>query len=150
MTTQRSGTAGGGPHDSAADPAASGDPAAIRADIERTRAELGDTVEALAAKTDVKARAQDAAHAAKVRAQDAAHAAKVRVQDGVAETAHAAADEAREVGRVIARRPVPAAAVAGLAAAVTAALVILGQRSRRRRAARRALRARRRWPSRRG
>jgi hypothetical protein len=128
MTTQRSdATAGGGRADPSVEPAASGDPAAIRADIERTRAELGDTVEALAAKTDVKA-----------RAQDAAHAAKVRVQDGVAETAHAVADEARQVRRVIARRPVPAAAVAGLAAAVTALLVILRQRSSRRRAARRA------------
>jgi hypothetical protein len=34
-------------------------PAEIRADIERTREELGETVEALAAKTDVKAHAQD-------------------------------------------------------------------------------------------
>ena len=33
--------------------------AEIRADIEETREELGDTVEALAAKTDVKARAQE-------------------------------------------------------------------------------------------
>jgi len=127
MTTQRSDTgAGGGQRGSAADPAASGDPAAIRADIERTRAELGDTVEALAAKTDVKA-----------RAQDAAHAAKVRVQDSVAETAHAVADEAKQVRQVIARRPVPAAAVAGAAAAVTALLVLLGRRASRRRAARR-------------
>jgi Protein of unknown function (DUF3618) len=128
MTTPRSDTtAGGGQPGPATDPAASGDPAAIRADIERTRAELGDTVEALAAKTDVKA-----------RAQDAAHTAKVRMQDSVAETAHAVAGEAREVRRAIARRPVPAAAIAGLAAAVTAVLVILGQRSSRRRAARRA------------
>jgi len=34
-------------------------PEEIRADIEQTRAEVGDTVEALAAKTDVKARAQE-------------------------------------------------------------------------------------------
>jgi hypothetical protein len=33
-------------------------PEQIRADIDRTREELGDTVEALAEKTDVKARAQ--------------------------------------------------------------------------------------------
>jgi hypothetical protein len=32
---------------------------ALRADIERTRHQLGETVEALAAKTDVKARAQE-------------------------------------------------------------------------------------------
>ena len=34
-------------------------PEQIRADIERTRADLGDTAEALAAKTDVKARASE-------------------------------------------------------------------------------------------
>ena len=34
-------------------------PEQIRADIEQTREEVGDTVEALAAKTDVKARARD-------------------------------------------------------------------------------------------
>jgi hypothetical protein len=34
-------------------------PEQIRSDIEATRAEVGDTVEALAAKTDVKARARD-------------------------------------------------------------------------------------------
>jgi hypothetical protein len=34
-------------------------PEQIQADIERTREEVGDTVEALAAKTDVKARAQE-------------------------------------------------------------------------------------------
>jgi hypothetical protein len=36
------------------------DPSTIRADIERTRAQMGDTVEALGYKTDVKARAKDA------------------------------------------------------------------------------------------
>jgi gas vesicle protein len=35
------------------------DPNAIRADIERTRAEMGDTVDALGYKTDVKSRAKD-------------------------------------------------------------------------------------------
>ncbi len=45
-------------------------PAEIRADIEQTREELGETVEALAAKTDVKARAQDKVHEATERALD--------------------------------------------------------------------------------
>ena len=35
------------------------DPAALRAEIERTRRDLGDTVAALAEKTDVKARAKE-------------------------------------------------------------------------------------------
>lgn len=42
-------------------------PEQIRAEIDKTRAELGDTVEALAEKTDVKARAK--AKAAEVRAR---------------------------------------------------------------------------------
>ena len=42
-------------------------PEQIRAEIDKTRAELGDTVEALAEKTDVKARAK--AKAEEVRAQ---------------------------------------------------------------------------------
>lgn len=41
--------------------AAPGNPDELVAEIERTRAELGDTVEALAAKADVKARAQQRA-----------------------------------------------------------------------------------------
>jgi len=39
--------------------AGSGDPEQIRAQIEATRQELGDTVEALAAKADVKAHARE-------------------------------------------------------------------------------------------
>jgi hypothetical protein len=49
------------------------DPQELRAEIRRTRAELGQTIEALAAKTDVKARAKDAVadvtDSAKARAQ---------------------------------------------------------------------------------
>jgi chromosome segregation ATPase len=43
-------------------------PEEIRADIEQTREDLGDTVEALAAKTDVKARARERAQALKADA----------------------------------------------------------------------------------
>lgn len=44
-------------------------PAQIRADIERTRADLGETVAALAGKADVKARARRAARSTRVRMQ---------------------------------------------------------------------------------
>jgi len=47
-------------------------PEQIRADIDKTRAELGDTVEALAEKTDVKARAKAKAEEVKARVQAAA------------------------------------------------------------------------------
>jgi hypothetical protein len=133
MTTQRS------------DPAATGDPAAIRADIERTRAELGETVQALAGKADVKARAQDAAHAAKERAQqkvvdvghavqetavEAGHVVQELVHEKVAEAGHAV----QEVGYAVRRRPAPAAfALAGLAAAVTGLIMMWRRRVARRR-----------------
>jgi hypothetical protein len=46
------------------------DPEEIRSDIEQTREELGDTVEALAAKTDVKAHAQEKAEEIKQEARE--------------------------------------------------------------------------------
>ncbi|MBO1334518.1 DUF3618 domain-containing protein [Streptomyces sp. VRA16 Mangrove soil] len=56
-------------------------PEELRAQIERTRADLGDTVEALAAKADVKGRAKDKA---------------AQVKDQVREQAAAGAEAARE------------------------------------------------------
>jgi len=50
----------------------------VRQEIERTREQLGETVEQLAAKTDVKGKA--AATAARARAQAAAQVSKVRGQ----------------------------------------------------------------------
>jgi len=50
-------------------------PEALRHDIERTRSELGETIEALAAKADVKARAHEAAEEVRERVQSAAHTA---------------------------------------------------------------------------
>jgi prophage DNA circulation protein len=54
MTTDRHAEAGGGS-------AAPDDPEQLRQEIERTREQLGETVEALVAKTDVKARAKERA-----------------------------------------------------------------------------------------
>lgn len=51
----------------------------IRADIEQTREQLGETVEALAAKTDVKAHAQERVEAAKAQAQERVDAARSAV-----------------------------------------------------------------------
>ena len=47
------------------------DPAQLRDDIERTRQDLGDTVAALAEKTDVKARAKEKVAEVKTKAQSA-------------------------------------------------------------------------------
>jgi ElaB/YqjD/DUF883 family membrane-anchored ribosome-binding protein len=107
-------------------------PDAIRADIETTRAELGDSVEALAAKADVKSRAKETVAAAKDRAKDTAQVATERAKG-----------TAQQVGETVRQRPAPVAgALAAVAAAVGAVLMI-----RRRRAAKaRAVdRTRRRW-----
>jgi hypothetical protein len=53
------------------------DPDQLRAEISRTRSELGETVEALAAKADVKARAHEGVENAKVRVRESVEQAKV-------------------------------------------------------------------------
>ena len=64
---------------------------ALRAEIAQTRAELGETVQALAAKADVKARAKEQVEQTKARVREAAHQAGDRVRDA----AHLATDRAR-------------------------------------------------------
>ncbi|GAA3350890.1 hypothetical protein GCM10020358_78500 [Amorphoplanes nipponensis] len=81
-------------------------PAELRAEIAQTRADLGETAAALAAKTDVKARVR--ARAAGVAGQTTALAGTVR--DRVATTV---------------RRPVPVAVIAAVATAATVALVLI-------------------------
>jgi cobalamin biosynthesis Mg chelatase CobN len=66
------------------------DVAALREDIRQTRAELGETVQALAAKADVKARAREQVEQTKQRARSQVHDATERVRE-VAATAAAAA-----------------------------------------------------------
>ena len=53
----------------------------LQSDIEKTRAELGRTTEALTDKLNVKARASDAASDAKERVVDTVHVAKSAVVD---------------------------------------------------------------------
>ncbi|MDG6109743.1 DUF3618 domain-containing protein [Dactylosporangium aurantiacum] len=66
------------------------DPEALRQEIARTRAGLGETVEALAAKADVKARAQEAV-------STSVTAAKLRMREGVEQVAVNAAYAGREL-----------------------------------------------------
>jgi head-tail adaptor len=94
------------------------EPAELREEIARTRADLGDTVEELAAKTDVKARAKDAA-------SDAAEKAKAELADAKVRGQEMAADLADQVRR----RPLPLAAIG--AAVVIAGVVIFVLRRRR-------------------
>jgi Tfp pilus assembly protein FimV len=65
----------------------------LRADIKQTRAELGETVQALAAKADVKARAKDQVEQTKQKVKAQAVEATERVRDA----AVAAGDKMRTV-----------------------------------------------------
>ena len=56
---------------------ASEDPAVLRRDIEQTRAELGETVEALAHKADIKGRAHESVEHAKLRLREEVEQVKV-------------------------------------------------------------------------
>jgi hypothetical protein len=90
------------------------DTEALREEIRRTRAELGQTVQALAARADVPARVR----------QSAADTAQ-RFRGSAAHGAAAVRDSVRDASR----RPVPWA-VLGLAAAAVAALLVLRGRRR--------------------
>jgi vacuolar-type H+-ATPase subunit E/Vma4 len=84
------------------------DPQQLEAEIERTRERLGETAEALAAKADVKARAQQKATELTGRLQSKANQAK----------------------RQITQRPVTLAVAAGAVGALVLTLVIISRRRR--------------------
>jgi len=62
-------------------------PEEIRADIEQTREEVGDTVEALAAKSDVKAQAREKVEEIKGNVRAKADEVKAKAQSSTPETA---------------------------------------------------------------
>ncbi|HEX4307547.1 MAG TPA: DUF3618 domain-containing protein [Solirubrobacterales bacterium] len=78
-------------------------PAEIRAEIDRTREELGDTVEALAEKTDVKAQA-------KAKVEDVKAQAKAKVED----VKDAAPESPGEAQALVKQNPKPFAIAGGL------------------------------------
>jgi ElaB/YqjD/DUF883 family membrane-anchored ribosome-binding protein len=65
------------------EPSADAGVAEIQADIDKTRNELGQTVEALAAKADVKGRAHDKVTETKERIAEKAHAAQAATRDAL-------------------------------------------------------------------
>jgi len=117
------------------------DPQQLRAEIEQTRADLGETVEALAAKTDVKARAKEAAADATERAKEAATEAAGKARDKLDDVRHIATDRlapAREQAFVLKKRAAQDPAVrqslplVGAAAlAVTGAILVATSRKKR-------------------
>ncbi|MBP2705787.1 DUF3618 domain-containing protein [Microbispora sp. RL4-1S] len=94
----------------------------VREEIERTRGDLGDTIEALAAKADVKARARERVHetAAAARARATGVAGRVR-EATPAQMRHTAGKVAGKVGAETRRRP---GTIAAAGAALTAAVIL--------------------------
>jgi ElaB/YqjD/DUF883 family membrane-anchored ribosome-binding protein len=86
-------------------------PDEIRREIEQTREELGDTVEALAAKTDVKAQVSDRVDAIKDDAAQRLGRAKEAIPPS-------AGQGAQQVAETVKRRPVPFSAGGAFAAGV--------------------------------
>ncbi len=96
-----------------------GDTEALREEIRRTRVELGETVEALAAKADVKKRLKSSTEQAKERMREQATMTVARVRG-----------QARQGGERVRGNPLPLAALA--AGALAAAVVLMIVRGRRR------------------
>src|SRR6266567_7166890 len=88
------------------------EPEALRREIEQTRAELGETVEALAAKADVKARAQEAVDDVKHRVHEVADEAKERARGAVDIVAYQVGKQREKVAALSPAARVAIAAVA--------------------------------------
>lgn len=97
-------------------------PEELREDIERTREELGDTVEALAAKTDVKAQAGAQADAIKESLQQSRDDLAEKGQRFASRAREAVPDSAQQgvqqAAGAVKQRPVPTAALAAFAAGI--------------------------------
>ncbi len=100
-------------------------PEQIRADIEQTREQLGDTVEALAEKTDVKAQAKTRISAAKDAAQSKRAEYAAKAKQAAPDSAGAGADQ---LTATVKQQPLPFA----VAVAFVAGLAIGGLLGRRR------------------
>ena len=92
-------------------------PEEIRADIESTQTELGDAVEALAAKTDVKARASQ-------RVQEVKENVQGKREEFTDKAREATPDSAREGGNQVVAKVRENPAPVALAAAIVLGIVI--------------------------
>ncbi|MGQ5263742.1 DUF3618 domain-containing protein [Micromonospora sp. ZYX-F-536] len=107
----------------------SGDTEALREEIRRTRVELGETMEALAAKADVKARLKESAGQAKERVREQAAQTVARVRGQAVRRAEDARAQAHEKSELVRRNPVPWAAIAaGAVATVVVLMIVRGRR----------------------
>ncbi|MET8230698.1 DUF3618 domain-containing protein [Micromonospora sp. NPDC005298] len=106
-----------------------GDTEALREEIRRTRVELGETMEALAAKADVKARLKESAGQARERVREQAAQTVARVRGQAVRHAEDVRAQAYDKGELVRRNPVPWATVAaGAVAAVVLLMIVRGRR----------------------
>jgi ElaB/YqjD/DUF883 family membrane-anchored ribosome-binding protein len=108
-------------HDETDQPAAvvaetTNDPEALRRDIEQTRSELGDTVEALSRKTDVKAQLSEKVDERKAALRERQEELKTKVGEARGRVSSATPEDAKRAASQVAHtaeeRPFPAIAVA--------------------------------------
>jgi hypothetical protein len=107
------------------------DPETLRAEIRRTRAELGETVQALAAKADVKARARESVSQARQRVRERAEHAVDVVRGQAGSPPGPVRATAYDVGGLVNRNSVPLVALLGAAAAVVVVLIVIRGRNNR-------------------
>jgi cobalamin biosynthesis Mg chelatase CobN len=119
---------------------------ALRDDIKQTRADLGETVQALAAKADVKARAKESVEQTKQRVKAQAVQATGRVREAAVHASgkvrgtavqatgkvreSGALEKAQDAGLRARRNPMPVAAVVAAGAAIVIVLLIVRGRRR--------------------
>jgi ElaB/YqjD/DUF883 family membrane-anchored ribosome-binding protein len=97
------------------------EPDEIRADIEATRVELGDTVEALAEKTDVKQQAKTRLDDRKAQLKARAGAIREKLGNASPDQAQQGAGQVADHAR---RQPLPYAAAGAFAAGLVAGILI--------------------------
>ena len=102
----------------------------LEKEIEQTRERLGETVEALAAKVDVKARAQAKVGQLTARLKGKAAEAKVKATEAtrqlqLQDKANKAKQQATQTGQQIKKRPAPAAASAGAVGALVLFFILV-------------------------
>ncbi|MEU7712138.1 DUF3618 domain-containing protein [Micromonospora chalcea] len=107
-----------------------GDVAALREEIRRTRVELGETVELLAARADPKALVRHSAEQAKARMREQASLTAARVRGRAAQRARLVRAQAYEKGEAVGRNPLPWAAIAAGALVTVVVLAIVRGRRR--------------------
>jgi hypothetical protein len=105
--------------------------AALRSQIARTRADLGDTISELASRTDVKARATQMVHDVRSRARQAVRQRARRAAMRARGLARSGASSAQRGLQRVSRNPAPVATGAGVGAALGWAMFVLVRRRKR-------------------